>query len=80
MSSNYGKGSSVAFLYDLPRSIVYTRQGNPRFAGIEKDGIPGLRGMDLFTDGWLDNSNNTINQADEQMMLLSHCIEELNIR
>jgi hypothetical protein len=79
VSSNYGKGRSVAFLYDLPSSIVYTRQGNPLSAGIEKDGIPGLRGMDLFTDGWLDNSNSTINQADEQMMLLSHCIEELNI-
>jgi hypothetical protein len=80
VSSNYGKGRSVAFLYDLPESIVYTRQGNPHSAGIEKDGIPGLRGMDLFTEGWLDNSNSTVNQADEQMMLLSHCIEEMNIR
>ena len=79
VSCKYGKGHSVAFLYDLPKSIVLTRQGNPLSAGIEKDGIPGLRGMDLFTDGWLDNSNSTINQADEQMMLLSHCIEKLNI-
>lgn len=79
VSGNFGKGRSVAFLYDLPGSIVYTRQGNPLSAGIEKDGIPGLRGMDLFTDGWLNNSNSTINQADEQMMLLSHCIEKLNI-
>ncbi len=80
MSGTFGKGRSVAFLYDLPESIVYTRQGNPLSAGIEKDGIPGIRSMDLFTDGWLDNSNSTINQADEQMMLLSHCIEELNHR
>jgi hypothetical protein len=36
--------------------------------------------MDMFTDGWLDNTNNDINQADEQMILLSHCIEALNIR
>jgi hypothetical protein len=79
VSAGYGKGRSVAFLYNLPESIVLTRQGNPLSAGIEKDGIPGLRGMDLFTDGWLDNSNSTINQADEQMMLLSHCIEKLNI-
>jgi hypothetical protein len=76
--NNYGKGHSVAFLYNLPKSIVLTRQGNPLFAGIEKDSIPGLRGMDLFTDGWLDNSNSTINQADEQMVLLSHCIEEMS--
>lgn len=76
--NNYRKGRALAFLYNLPKSIVYTRQGNPLFAGIEKDGIPGLRGMDLFTDGWLDTSCNTINQADEQMALLSHCIEKMN--
>lgn len=78
VSNNYGKGHTVAFLYNLPKSIVYTRQGNPLFAGIEKDGIPGLRAMDLFTDGWLDTSNNTINQADEQMRLFTHCIEQMN--
>lgn len=71
---DYGKGHTVAFLYNLPKSIVYTRQGNPFLAGIEKDGIPGLRGMDLFADGWSDTSVNTINQADQQMALLSHCI------
>ena len=75
---DYGAGHAVAFLYNLPKSIVYTRQGNPLFAGIEKDGIPGLRGMDLFTDGWVDTTANTINQADQQMSLLSHCIQELN--
>lgn len=77
VSNNYMKGKTVAFLYNLPQSIVLSRQGNPLYAGIEKDGIPGLRGMDLFTDGWLDTSNSTINQADEQMSLLSHCIEKL---
>lgn len=79
ISNNYGKGHTIAFLYNLPKSIVYTRQGNPLFAGIEKDGIPGLRSMDLFTDGWLDSSNSIINQADEQMVLLSHCIEKMNL-
>ena len=77
MTNTYGKGQTVAFLYNLPQSIVLNRQGNPLFAGIEKDGIPGLRGMDLFTDGWLDASDNTINKADEQMALLSHCIENI---
>jgi len=77
VTNNYMKGNTVAFLYNLPQSIVYSRQGNPLNAGIEKDGIPGLRGMDLFTDGWLDTSNSTINQADEQMVLLSHCIEKM---
>ncbi len=78
VSNNYGKGHAVAFLYNLPQSIVYTRQGNPQNAGIEKDGINGLRAMDLFTDGWVNTSKNTINQADEQMRLLSHCIEKMN--
>lgn len=76
--NEYGKGHTVAFLYNLPKSIVYTRQGNPLSAGLEKDGINGLRAMDLFTDGWVNTSKNTINQADEQMRLLSHCIEEMN--
>jgi hypothetical protein len=77
VTNNYMKGKTVAFLYNLPQSIVFSRQGNPSYAGVEKDGIPGLRGMDLFTDGWLDTSNSTINQADEQMVLLSHCIEKM---
>jgi hypothetical protein len=75
--NSYMKGETIAFLYNLPESIVLSRQGNPLSAGIEKDGIPGLRGMDLFTDGWLDTSNSTINQADEQMSFLSHCIERM---
>lgn len=75
---SYGKGHVYVFTYNLPESIVYTRQGNPSFAGLEKDGINGLRAMDLFSDGWLDNANNTINQADLQMNLLSHCIENFS--
>lgn len=77
VTNSYGKGYTVAFLYNLPQSIVLSRQGNPLLAGIEKDSIPGLRGMDLFTDGWLDTSTHTINQTDEQMVLLSHCIENI---
>jgi hypothetical protein len=71
---NYRKGRALAFLYNLPKSVVYTRQGNPGLAGLETDGIPGLRSLDLFTGGWVDTSNNTINQADQQMALLSNCI------
>lgn len=78
IANNYGEGHTIAFLYNLPKSIVLSRQGNPLFAGMEKDGIPGIRGMDMFTDGWVDTTNSTINQTDEQMVLLSHCIERLN--
>jgi hypothetical protein len=78
VTNSFGKGHTTAFLYDLPRNIAYTRQGNPALAGIEKDSIPGLRAMDMFTDGWVDTLNNVINQADEQMILLSHCIERMS--
>jgi len=77
VSSTYGRGKAYIFTYNLPWSIVYTRQGNPGYAGMEKDGINGLRAMDLFTDGWLDHSKNSLNQADIQMNLLSHCIENM---
>jgi hypothetical protein len=77
--NKFGKGTSIAFTYNLPKNIVYTRQGNPGFAGIEKDGILGLRGMDLHTDGWVDVSKNTINQADEHMHLFVHCLENLTL-
>jgi hypothetical protein len=77
VANTYGKGQTIAFLYNLPQSIVLNRQGNPLYAGIEKDSIPGLRGMDLFTDGWLDASDNTINKTDEQMAVLSNCIENM---
>ncbi len=76
--NNYGKGHAMAFLYNLPQSIVYTRQGNYRDAGLEMDGITGIRAMDLFTHGWVDTTKNLLNQADEQMRLLSHGIERMN--
>ena len=76
--NDYGKGHAMAFLYNLPESIVYTRQGNYRYAGQEMDGITGIRAMDMFTNGWVDTSKNMLNQADEQMRLLSHGIEKMN--
>ncbi len=75
--NKYGEGHAMAFLYNLPLSIVYTRQGNHRNAGLETDGITGIRAMDLFTNGWVDTTKNILNQADEQMRLLSHGIETM---
>jgi hypothetical protein len=76
--NDYGKGHAMAFVYNLPMSIVYTRQGNYRNAGKEMDGITGIRAMDMFTNGWVDTTKNVLNQADEQMRLLSHGIEKMN--
>jgi hypothetical protein len=52
-----GLGQAAAFTFDLARSIVYTRQGNPAWSGEERDGQldqtvegePGvIRAVDLF--------------------------------
>ena len=76
----WGKGTAAAFSYNFPQSIVLTRQGNPLHAGQEKDGIPGIRAADMFTGGWVNPAGNALNQADEQMHLLSRIIETLTSR
>ena len=72
----YGKGKTAAFAYNLPKNIAYTRQGNPAWAGQERDGIPGIRAAEMYL-GWVDTSKNHFNQADVQMQFLSHLIEDL---
>ncbi|MBK6827904.1 MAG: hypothetical protein IPG86_14060 [Chitinophagaceae bacterium] len=80
-------GSAVAFLYDLARSVVYTRQGNPAWSGDERDGINPLRSDDLFfgnkagdvQNDWVDLDKVAIPQADEQMHLLSNIITQNNL-
>ena len=41
-------GQAAAFTYDLARSVVLTRQGNPAWAGQERDGTTPIRSDDLF--------------------------------
>lgn len=41
-------GQAATFTYDLARSVVYTRQANPAWAGQERDGIAPKRSDDLF--------------------------------
>ena len=75
-------GIAAAFTYDLARSVVYTRQGNPDWAGQERDGITPIRSDDLFygaADGdpqpdWVDLGKVAIPQADEQQRLLANLI------
>src|SRR5690606_34797928 len=82
VGSNGGK--AVAFAYDLPRSIVYTRQGNPAWAGQKRDGTFGpVRSNDQFFDAgadhWIDIDKIAIPQADEQQRLLSNIIIKGNL-
>jgi hypothetical protein len=67
-------GQAAAFTYDLAKSVVYTRQGNPAWAGQERDGVAGIRPDDMFYSTWLDTSRIAIPQADEQQRLLMNMI------
>ena len=84
-------GHAAAFTYDLARSIVYTRQGNPAWSGDERDsGVGGsqlIRSDDLFFGAkagdvqpdWVDLNKVAIPQADEQQHLLANLIEQMNL-
>ncbi len=80
-------GQAAAFAYDLARSVVYTRQGNPAWAGQERDGLSPIRSDDLFFGAkagdaqadWVDLSKVAIPQADEQQRLLGNLIGEINL-
>ena len=67
-------GQAAAFTYDLARSVVYTRQGNPAWAGQERDNVLGVRPNDMFFPDWLNTSKIGIPQADEQQRLLANLI------
>jgi FlgD Ig-like domain len=76
-------GVAIAFAYDLARSVIETRQGNPAWAGEERDGLPPRRSDDLFVGAsdtdpepdWVDRGRVPIPQADMQQRLLANLIE-----
>lgn len=71
-------GQAAAFTYDLARSIVQTRQGNPAWAGQSRDGQTGpIRADNLFYPDWINMSKVAIPQADEQQRLLANLITEM---
>jgi len=67
-------GQAAGFTFDLAQSVVYTRQGNPAWAGTERDGVAGIRPDDMFYSSWLDTSRIAVPQADEQQRLLVNMI------
>jgi VCBS repeat-containing protein len=79
-------GQAAAFTYDLARSVVYTRQGNPAWAGQERDGTTPIRSDDLFFGAragdvqpdWVNLNKVQIPQADEQQRLLANLILQMN--
>jgi hypothetical protein len=88
-----GSGQAAAFTYDLARSVVYTRQGNPAWSGQDRDGyvdpaqnVGEIRANDLFYGNasfdpqpdWVNLSKVQIPQADEQQRLLVNLIQQMN--
>jgi len=69
-----GAGEAIFFLYDLPRSIALTRQGDPRRAGLHGNHVaPGWRAADMFA-GFLDWDCAALPQADLQCHLLRYLL------
>ena len=72
-------GQAAAFAYDLARSVVYTRQGNPAWAGQERDGEVGIRASDMYFPDWINLDKVAIPQADEQQRLLANLIVHMGL-
>jgi hypothetical protein len=80
---NAAGGRVAAFSFDLAQSVINTRQGNPDWAGQERDGSTPIRPNDMFAasgtePAHLDLEKLGIPQADEQMRLLSNVLVELH--
>jgi len=82
-------GQAAGFAFDLARSVIYTRQGNPAWAGQKRDGYAPLsiRPNDLFYGNkagdpqpdWVDPDRFDVPQADEQQRLLANLITQMNL-
>lgn len=82
-----GSGTATAFMYDLARSVVLTRQGNPAWQGQNRDGSsigPKARASDMFYGNasfdpqpdWVNLNKVQIPQADEQQRLLANVLHQ----
>ncbi|MFP2909682.1 DUF4082 domain-containing protein [Pyxidicoccus sp. 3LFB2] len=80
-----GSGTAIAFAYDLAKSVIYTRQGNPAWQGQNRDGSnigPAARSNDMFYGNasfdpkpdWVNLGKVQIPQADEQQRLLANML------
>jgi hypothetical protein len=76
-------GQAIAFTYDLAKSVVYTRQGNPAWVGQNRDAQDAVIRSDnlFFGNASFDPEPDYVNlnkvaipQADEQQRLLTNII------
>ena len=66
-------GRTAAWSFDLARSTAYVRQGDPAFAGLDRDGQAGYRTNDIFFQT-IDLDRVGVPHADVQMRLFSRVI------
>lgn len=80
-------GQAAAFVFDVAKSVIQTRQGNPAWSGQERDGIAPIRSDDLFYGNaagdpqpdWVNLDKVAIPQADELQRLLANLIHTMNL-
>ncbi len=74
-------GQVAAFTYDLARSVVWTRQGNPAWVG--RAAATPRRSHDFFEGrgqpDWVNLDKVAIPQADEQQRLLANLVIQMNM-
>ncbi|MBJ6727092.1 type 1 glutamine amidotransferase family protein [Geomesophilobacter sediminis] len=86
-SAGTNGGHVAAFAFDLAKSVVLTRQGNPEWSGQPRDGRRPIRSNDLFFGAsrsdpqpdWINQEKISIPQADEQQRLLTNLITLLSL-
>lgn len=71
-----GKGIAALWAFDLPHNVALIRQGDPGAVNQERDGLDGIRTMDLFVD-WIDPDVIDVPQADELQRMLANMIHAL---
>ena len=81
--NTFGDGKAAAFAFDVAKSIVLTRQGNPDWKNSEGcDGAGGYRPADLFVrcngDRYLAPERLGVPQADELQRFLANLVQELS--
>ncbi len=69
-------GHTATWAFDLARSVVYTRQGDPANGGQDRDGLPPIRTVDLFHNA-IDKDRINLPHADINMRLFSRVVREL---
>jgi len=74
-----GEGLASVWAFDLARSVALTRQGNPQWANQDRDGLEGVRAVDMFV-GRMDLERLAVPHADELQRLFVNVVQALSAR